>query len=117
MAVVKPQSDVSEPETKPPTDNEISRAKDAAHSAAKSFRVTLDDPCFKVLPAALKKYKINDDWKLYALFICYANTGEFGANVVRKKRAPLAVTGGRANLGEIVVVRVLISVREMSELR
>ncbi|KAN0063768.1 hypothetical protein ACQY0O_003818 [Thecaphora frezii] len=40
----------------------------------KSFRVTLDDPCHKVLPAALKKYKIVDDWRLYALFICYGNT-------------------------------------------
>lgn len=40
----------------------------------KSFRVTLDDPCHKVLPAALKKYKINDDWKQYALFICYGTT-------------------------------------------
>ncbi|KAK4684078.1 protein STE50, partial [Tremellales sp. Uapishka_1] len=51
-----------------------SSAKDAAHSAAKSFRVTLEDPCWKVLPAALKKYKINDDWKMYALFICFGNT-------------------------------------------
>ncbi|GAA5958490.1 hypothetical protein JCM21900_001486 [Sporobolomyces salmonicolor] len=40
----------------------------------RSFRVTLEDPCYKVLPAALKKYKINDDWRLYALFICYGNT-------------------------------------------
>lgn len=40
----------------------------------KSFRVTLEDPCYKVLPAALKKYKINDDWRLYALFICYGST-------------------------------------------
>ncbi|KAI5474275.1 MAKKKK cascade protein kinase regulator Ste50, partial [Pseudohyphozyma bogoriensis] len=40
----------------------------------RSFRVTLEDPCYKVLPAALKKYKINDDWKQYALFICYGNT-------------------------------------------
>lgn len=59
-----------------PSDKERSRAKDAARSAAKSFRVTLEDPCWKVLPAALKKYKINDDWRLYALFICYDNTGE-----------------------------------------
>ncbi len=58
-----------------PSDRERSRAKDAAHSAAKSFRVTLEDPCWKVLPAALKKYKINDDWKMYALFICFGNTG------------------------------------------
>jgi hypothetical protein len=40
--------------------------------------VTLEDPCWKVLPAALKKYKINDDWKQYALFICFGNTGEPG---------------------------------------
>lgn len=58
-----------------PSESEKSQAKDAAHSAAKSFRVTLEDPCWKVLPAALKKYKINDDWKLYALFICFGNTG------------------------------------------
>ncbi|CAD6578322.1 MAG: Adaptor for signal transduction [Tremellales sp. Tagirdzhanova-0007] len=57
-----------------PSERDRSRAKDAAHSAAKSFRVTLEDPCWRVLPAALKKYKINDDWKLYALFICYGNT-------------------------------------------
>jgi hypothetical protein len=51
-------------------------AKDAASSAAKSFRVTLEDPCWKVLPAALKKYRIDDDWKMYAMFICFASTGE-----------------------------------------
>jgi hypothetical protein len=45
-----------------------------ADNPYRSFRVTLEDPCYKVLPAALKKYKINDDWRLYALFICYGNT-------------------------------------------
>ena len=42
----------------------------------KSFKVSLDDPCWKVLPAALKKYKISDDWRQYVMFICYGNTGE-----------------------------------------
>ncbi|KAF9962817.1 Adaptor for signal transduction [Mortierella alpina] len=42
--------------------------------AFRSFRISQDDPCYKVLPAALKKYKINDDWRQYALFICYGNT-------------------------------------------
>ncbi|BGP70047.1 hypothetical protein NBRC10513v2_003400 [Rhodotorula toruloides] len=61
-----------------------SRSKDGSSGAGgsgntpdnpyRSFRVTLEDPCYKVLPAALKKYKINDDWRLYALFICYGNT-------------------------------------------
>lgn len=52
-------------------------AREAAGAAAKSFKVTLDDPCWKVLPAALKKYKINDDWRQYAMFICYGNTGAY----------------------------------------
>lgn len=41
----------------------------------KNFRVTYDDPCYKVLPAAMRKYRINDDWRLYALFICYGSNG------------------------------------------
>jgi hypothetical protein len=37
-----------------------------------SFKVSLEDPAWKVLPAALRKYKINnDDWQNYAMFICY----------------------------------------------
>ncbi|OXB38574.1 hypothetical protein LQV05_002572 [Cryptococcus neoformans] len=72
-----------------PSDKERSRAKDAARSAAKSFRVTLEDPCWKVLPAALKKYKINDDWRLYALFICYDKTGESTERCLSYDEKPL----------------------------
>ncbi|KZP01726.1 hypothetical protein CALVIDRAFT_524063 [Calocera viscosa TUFC12733] len=36
---------------------------------------SLEDPCWKVLPAALKKYNIKDDWQLYALFISYGPAG------------------------------------------
>ncbi|KDQ18908.1 hypothetical protein BOTBODRAFT_126729 [Botryobasidium botryosum FD-172 SS1] len=43
-------------------------------SYLKSFKVSLDDPCWKVLPEALKKYKISDDWRHYAMFICYGTT-------------------------------------------
>lgn len=50
--------------------------KDKSEGGARGFRVTLDDPCWKVLPAALKKYKIDDDWKVYALFICFGTSGE-----------------------------------------
>lgn len=39
----------------------------------KSFRVSMDDPCHKVLPAALKKYQINAPWDQYALFIVYGD--------------------------------------------
>ncbi|CAJ0647212.1 4967_t:CDS:10 [Entrophospora sp. SA101] len=37
------------------------------------FRVSLEDPCYKVLPSALKKYKVHDDWRKYALFICFGS--------------------------------------------
>ncbi len=60
--------------TTSPTAERPSSSSSSADNPYKSFRVTLDDPCHKVLPAALKKYKINDDWKQYALFICYGNT-------------------------------------------
>ncbi|PWN39510.1 hypothetical protein IE81DRAFT_23270 [Ceraceosorus guamensis] len=55
-------------------ESKSSNAGSSADNPYKSFRVTLDDPCHKVLPAALKKYKINDDWRQYALFICYGQT-------------------------------------------
>lgn len=40
----------------------------------KSFRVAMDDPCHKVIPAALIKYKINADWRKYDLYIVYGDT-------------------------------------------
>lgn len=39
----------------------------------KSFRVALEDPCYKVLPAALRKYNIQADWRQYALYIVYGD--------------------------------------------
>ena len=39
----------------------------------KSIRVSMDDPCHKVLPDALKKYDIQADWRQYALYIVYGN--------------------------------------------
>ncbi|KAH9218688.1 prion-inhibition and propagation-domain-containing protein [Leptodontidium sp. 2 PMI_412] len=39
----------------------------------KSFRVGMEDPCYKVLPAALKKYNINAAWEQYALYIVYGD--------------------------------------------
>ncbi|KAI9297302.1 hypothetical protein K502DRAFT_323373 [Neoconidiobolus thromboides FSU 785] len=43
------------------------------NEAYKSLRIFLDDPCHKVIPAALRKYKINDDWKNYSIYISQAN--------------------------------------------
>lgn len=39
----------------------------------KSFRVSLEDPCYKVLPAALRKYQINAPWEQYSLYIVYGD--------------------------------------------
>ncbi|RMD45034.1 hypothetical protein DV735_g207, partial [Chaetothyriales sp. CBS 134920] len=39
----------------------------------KSFRVSLEDPCHRVLPAALRKYNIHADWRQYALYIVYGD--------------------------------------------
>lgn len=33
----------------------------------------MEDPCYKVLPAALKKYQINAPWDQYALYIVYGD--------------------------------------------
>ncbi|EJC98007.1 uncharacterized protein FOMMEDRAFT_171383 [Fomitiporia mediterranea MF3/22] len=40
-------------------------SKDQAHA---------DDPVRKVLPVALKKYGITDDWRNYVLLVCYGTT-------------------------------------------
>lgn len=36
-----------------------------------SFRVSMEDPTYKVLPAALNEYNINAPWKQHALYITY----------------------------------------------
>ncbi|KAF8159613.1 hypothetical protein B0H34DRAFT_654723 [Crassisporium funariophilum] len=55
----------------------ISAPKPTRHESSdtlKSFKVSLEDPTWKVLPAALKKYRINNDnWQNYAMFICYGS--------------------------------------------
>ncbi|KAI0027479.1 hypothetical protein K488DRAFT_81113 [Vararia minispora EC-137] len=48
------------------------RQESSDNLRTQSFKVSLEDPAWKVLPAALRKYKINnDDWQNYAMFICY----------------------------------------------
>lgn len=64
----------------PPSRRANTPALDAQGSASaasveifKSFRVSMEDPCYKVLPAALKKYNINAPWNQYALYIVYGD--------------------------------------------
>ncbi|CAJ0765897.1 5923_t:CDS:2, partial [Entrophospora sp. SA101] len=48
-------------------------ALSAPSSPRSPQEVSLEDPCYKVLPSALKKYKVHDDWRKYALFICFGS--------------------------------------------
>ncbi|GAA5909316.1 hypothetical protein JCM8208_005642 [Rhodotorula glutinis] len=72
LSTLSPSASTSR--TREGSSTSTSASTSAADNPYRSFRVTVEDPCYKVLPAALKKYKINDDWRLYALFICYGNT-------------------------------------------
>lgn len=59
------------PMASPPADDEGSNPPTV--EIFKSFRVSMDDPCYKVLPAALKRYNIQADWQHYALYIVYGD--------------------------------------------
>ena len=50
-----------------------SAGRDPQVEIFKSFRVSMEDPCHKVLPAALKKYNIQADWRQYALYIVHGD--------------------------------------------
>lgn len=39
----------------------------------KQLRASTDDPCSKILQAAMKRHKLNDDWRNYVLVICYGD--------------------------------------------
>jgi hypothetical protein len=39
----------------------------------KQLRASSDDPCSKILQAAMKRHKLNDNWRNYALVICYGD--------------------------------------------
>lgn len=50
-----------------------SAGRDPQVEIFKSFRVSMEDPCHKVLPAALRKYNIHADWRQYALYIVHGD--------------------------------------------
>jgi hypothetical protein len=71
---------VTTPSTSNPNANGSLNTPGLSHSSStpqveifKSFRVSIDDPCHKVLPVALKKYNITADWRQYALYIVHGD--------------------------------------------
>lgn len=83
----KPRINITESPSKP--------SKPESTDNLKSFKVSLEDPTWKVLPAALKKYRIhNDTWQNYAMFICYGPSGTpFAALAILCLKYKLQVTG------------------------
>ncbi|KAG5975605.1 hypothetical protein E4U55_007637 [Claviceps digitariae] len=57
----------------PAPDTPIAGPNGPSVEVYKSFRVSMDDPCHKVLPAALRKYNINPPWDNYGLYIVFGN--------------------------------------------
>ena len=51
------------------------RDKDKVSNPMKQFRVNLDDPCWKVLPVAMKKYEVKGKEEDYRLYITYGDVG------------------------------------------
>ena len=54
-------------------DTPISGLSGSSVEVYKSFRIGMDDPCYKVLPTALRKYNIQPPWDNYGLYIVYGN--------------------------------------------
>ncbi|KAG2344090.1 hypothetical protein BDR05DRAFT_962379 [Suillus weaverae] len=71
-----PPAPVESPVQPSPSTSSSRPSRQDSTDNLKSFKVSLEDPTWKVLPAALKKYKINNDhWQNYAMFICYGSPG------------------------------------------
>ena len=43
------------------------------NGSAEIVGISMEDPCYKILPAALKKYNITAPWQQYALYIVYGD--------------------------------------------
>ncbi|KAF5353073.1 hypothetical protein D9758_008752 [Tetrapyrgos nigripes] len=64
--------DVSSLQSSGPPPEHLPSIVEAKSYLIKSFKISKDDPVWKVLPAALKKYNIGvDQWESFVLFICY----------------------------------------------
>lgn len=76
------------PESLPsPPAQAVTPTNEALGDLLKDLRVKLDDPCWKVLPVALGKSNIEDDWQSYALYIMYGSCERY----VGLEEKPLAL--------------------------
>lgn len=63
----------AKPGNQQPSTPQTETTSNASIEIFKSFRVSMEDPTYKVLPAALKKYNINAPWEQYALYIVHGD--------------------------------------------
>ncbi|KAJ7585035.1 hypothetical protein C8J56DRAFT_1027479 [Mycena floridula] len=75
------------PSNKPSDADRLVVAESAeTHRTVKNFKLDLQDPTWKIMPATLRKYGISDlQWESYAMFLCYDEFGDDG-DATRRER-------------------------------
>ncbi|KJA28149.1 hypothetical protein HYPSUDRAFT_62541 [Hypholoma sublateritium FD-334 SS-4] len=78
----------------PPTSQSISTAystpRSGSHDTSDTAKVSLDDPTWKVLPAALKKHRINtEEWPDYEMFITFGPQANRTKRLLQRDEKPL----------------------------
>ncbi|PVU93666.1 hypothetical protein BB561_003122 [Smittium simulii] len=79
--------------------NSVSIPATSHNEAFKSFKIAMDHTCHKVLPLALKKYNINDDFKNYRLSIRTITSGKQVEHVLDYNEKPLELFHKLKNKG------------------
>lgn len=69
----RPSPSVSGPSGKDANNSNQSPEANDPTGFMKSFRVSMEEPCYKVLPVALQKYNIHDDPSQYSLYIVHGD--------------------------------------------
>ncbi|GAV29319.1 hypothetical protein PMKS-002801 [Pichia membranifaciens] len=83
-------------ETANPSNN-ISPATPASTDTLKQLRAKTEDPCYKILQAAMRSHKLDkSEWRNYVLIICYGGDKE---RVLRYDEKPVVVFKELSELG------------------
>lgn len=75
-------------QTQPPTNESPSPSPSGTIEIFKSVYVNMEDPCHKILLAALKKHNINASWEQYALYIIW---GQGMEQYIEAEEKPLII--------------------------
>lgn len=81
------------------------------NEAYKSFKVTEKDTCAELLPLVLRKYKVEDDWRQYSLFMLFAGREK----CMSFEEHPLATYLAYKDQNPTIVVKHIKQVMQVSE--